>query len=329
MIRWGFLGAGNIARVALASAVRAASGAVLQAAGARDPTRAAALGPVGASYGSYDEVLHDADVDAVYISLANDAHLPWTLRAVQAGKPVLCEKPLGLTAAEADQIAAAGGTVVEASWYRWHPRVRLAQELLAAGRIGTVREVTAGFTFGGVPADNYRLDPALGGGALYDVGCYVISAALWAFGGRLPAEVTAQARWSPSGVDLVTDAVLRWPDGGTARLRAAIDEPERQWLTITGTDGELVLPGSPFTAVGGEVTHLSLSDGRSTERLPVPPADAYQVMVEEVSSVLAGGPGWMLPLAQSRAGAAVLDACLASAGAGGIPVAPLVAPATR
>lgn len=322
MIRWGFLGAGNIARIALAPAVRAASGAVLQAAGARDRDRAAALAPVGSAYGSYAEVLADPEVDAVYIALANDAHLPWTLRAIEAGKPVLCEKPLGLSAAEVDQIAAAGGTVVEASWYRWHPRVRLAQELLAAGRIGTVREVDAGFTFGGVPAGNYRLDPDLGGGALYDVGCYAISAALWAFGGRMPTEVTAHARWSGRGVDLVTDAVLRWPDGGSARVRAAIDEADRQWLTITGAEGELAFPGSPFTAMGGEETHLSVSAGGSTELLPAPAADAYRVMVEEVSAVLVGGPGWLLPLAQARAGAAVLDACLASAHADGATVAP-------
>ncbi len=321
MTRWGFIGAGGIARTALAPAVRAAEGAVLQAVGARDVARAAALDPVGAAYGSYEELLADPDVDAVYISLANDAHLPWALKSVQAGKAVLCEKPLALTAAQVDELVAAGGTVVEASWYRWHPRVRLAQQLLAAGRIGAVHHVSAGFTFAGVAQGNFRLDPLLGGGALYDVGCYAVSAVLWAYAGRPPAEVAARIRWSPSGVDLVTEAVLTWADGSTAQVRAAIDEPERQWLTITGVAGEIELPGQAFSAGPDEQTQLWVSDGRDTQRLPAGAANAYRIMVEEVSSVLSDGPGWLLPLAESRACAAVLDACFASARAGGEPVA--------
>ena len=329
MIRWGFLGAGFIAQQAMAPAVHAATGAVLQAVAARDPARAAALGPAGGAYDSYDALVDDPQVDAVYIALANDAHLPWALRCVAAGKAVLCEKPLALTAAQVDELAAAGGTVVEASWYRWHPRVRLAQRLLAAGEIGAVRHVSAGFTFAGVPADNYRLDPRQGGGALYDVGCYAVSAVLWAIAGGqparvaaggLPADVTAQARTSDTGVDLTTEAVLTWADGTTAEMRASIDEPERQWLTITGDAGEIELPGHPFAAAAVEATQLWVSDGRGTQRLPVPAVDAYRLMIEEMSSVLAGGPGWLLPLGQSRDCAAVLDACFSSARAGGEPV---------
>jgi xylose dehydrogenase (NAD/NADP) len=321
MIRWGFLGAGNIARTALAPAVRRASGAVLQAVAARDPARARSLEPVGAVYSAYDDLLADPEVDAVYISLPNDAHVPWSLRAVSAGKAVLCEKPLGLSAGEVDQVSAAGGTVVEASWYRWHPRIRLAQDLLAQGRIGPVSHVTAGFTFDGVPSDNYRLDPRQGGGALYDVGCYAVSAALWSRDAGPPAQAAARVRWSDAGVDLVTEAVLSWADGATADIRAAIVEPEAQWLVVTGEGGELELPGNPYTSVGGQQTQLWVSDGTSTERVPVAAADAYQLMVEEMSSVLAGGPGWVLPLKESRLCAAVLDACFTSARAGGEPAA--------
>ncbi len=319
-IRWGFLGAGNIAKVALGPAVHAAEGAVLQAVAARDPARAAALDPAGAVYGTYDELLADPDVDAVYISLPNDAHLPWSLAAVRAGKAVLCEKPLALSAAQVDQLVAAGGTVMEAFWYRWHPRIRRAQQLVAAGEIGAVRHVSAGFTFAGVAADNYRLDPRQGGGALYDVGCYAVSAVLWAYAGRLPSEVAARTRWSDTGVDLVCEVVLSWADGSTAEVRAAIDEPEGQWLVITGDGGEIELPGSAFAAGADEATQLWVSDGRLTSRLAVEPANAYQLMVAEMSSVLSGGPGWLLPLPESRDIAAVLDACFASARAGGEPV---------
>ncbi len=320
-VRWGFLGAGGIARKALAPAVTTAPGAVLHAVGARDPDRARALGPERA-YGSYEEVLADDDVDAVYVALHNDAHLPWTVAALGAGKHVLCEKPLGLTAAEVDAMAAAAGDrlLVEASWYRWHPRVRLAQSRLA--EIGPVRHVAAGFTFDGDLDGNYRLDPERGGGALYDVGCYAVSACLWAVGQRLPQDVVARSEVGPSGVDLDTRAVLSW-DGAEAEVHAGIAADRGQWLVITGERGELELRGrSAFTAWKDEATELWVSDGTSTERLPVPAVDAYAVMVEEVSSVVRGGPGWVLPLADSRATAAVLDAAFASAARDGEPVVP-------
>jgi xylose dehydrogenase (NAD/NADP) len=311
MTRWGFVGAGNIATVALAPAVHAAEGAVLQAAAARDPRRADALGPVTV-HPSYDALLADPEVDAVYISLSNEAHLPWTLAALAAGKHVLCEKPLCLTAAEVDILMVARGDllVVEASWYRWHPRVRLAQQRLA--EIGPVEHVTAGFTFAGELEGNYRMEPARGGGALYDVGHYAVSAALWAVGRGLPTGVSARQRRSAGGVDLSTEAVLDW-DGATAEIRAGIDEGLGQWLVITGRDGEIELRDQPFTSWKTDATELWVSDGSGTERVPVPAADPYQIMVEEVSSVLAGGPGWVLPLEQSRETAAALDLIRAAA----------------
>ncbi len=305
-VRWGFLGAGNIATVALGPAVHAAAGALLQAAAARDPSRAQALDPMTV-HASYAQLLEDPEVDAVYLSLSNEAHLPWTLKALAAGKHVLCEKPLCLTAAEVDQVAAAQGDrlVVEASWYRWHPRIRLAQARLP--EIGRVEHVSAGFAFAGALEGNYRLEPARGGGALYDVGHYAVSAVLWAVGQGLPDQVSARARWAPSGVDLATEAVLDWSTGATAEVRAGIDEGLGQWLVITGSDGEIELRDEPFTSWKDDVTTLLVSDGSGTDRVPVAPVDAYQVMVEEVSSVLRGGPGWVLPLAQSRETAACLD----------------------
>jgi predicted dehydrogenase len=326
-VRWGFLGAGTIAKV-LAQAVHEADGAVLQAAGARDVGRAQALGPVRA-HGSYDDVVASPDVDAVYVALSNDAHLPWTLAALRAGKAVLCEKPLGLTAAEVDEMTAVaqetGGLLVEASWYRWHPRVRLAQRTLTD--IGTVRHVTAGFTFAGQLEGNYRLDPALGGGALYDVGCYAVSACLWAIGRGLPDEVVARSELSPGGVDLDTRAILTWDavgrDGGAeAEVHAGISVDAGQWLVVRGDRGEIELRDAPYTSWKDDDTELWVSDGTGTERLPVPAADPYRLMVEEVSSVLQGGPGWVLPLAESRQTAAVLDAARASAASGSAPVRP-------
>jgi predicted dehydrogenase len=300
--------------------VRAATGAELQAVAARDPARAEALSPAGHVHASYEALLDDPDVDAVYISLTNDVHAHWSIAAMRSGKHVLCEKPLAMSAAEVDEMAAVsretGRLLVEASWYRWHPRVRLAHRLIGEGAIGTVRHVAAGFTFAGDLAGNYRLDPSRGGGALYDVGCYAISAALWAFGGAPVRDVAARMERGPTGVDLVTEAVLTF-DAGEAEVRAGISEPPRQWLVVTGDDGEIELRDAAYASWVNDETELLVSDGTTTRRHAVPATDAYRVMVEEVSSVIAGGDGWVVPLAESRATAAVIDACFAAAGGGG------------
>ena len=320
-VRWGFLGAGMVATAALAPAVHAAEGAVLQAVAARDLGRAQALGPIKA-YDDYRALLADDAVEAVYLSLSNEAHLPWTLAALAAGKHVLCEKPLGLTAAEVEQMIAAAGDrlVVEASWYRWHPRVRLAQQRLAG--IGAVQHVTAGFTFAGQLDGNYRLDPARGGGAMYDVGCYAVSACLWAVDQGLPADVVARSELGPSGVDLQTRVILRWESGVEAEVHVGIDADQGQWLVITGDRGEIELRDAPYTSWKDDDTELWVSDGVGTERVAVPAVDAYRLMVAELSSVLRGGAGWVLPLEQSRQCAAVLDAAFASAATGGAAVRP-------
>jgi predicted dehydrogenase len=294
---------------------------VLHAAAARDLHRAQALRPATA-YGDYAALLRDDAVEAVYISLSNEQHLPWSLAALEAGKHVLCEKPLALDAAQVDRMTAAaraaGRRVVEASWYRWHPRVRLAQQRL--GEVGRVRHVAAGFRFDGSLDGNYRLEPGRGGGALYDVGCYAVSACLWAVGQGAPEDVVARSELGPTGVDLDTRAVLRWADGTEAEVHAGMSGAEGQWLVITGERGELELRDKPYTSWTHDETELWVSDGKGTERVAVPAVDAYQVMVEEVSSVLRGGPGWVLPLEESRQTAAVLDAARASAAAEGTPV---------
>lgn len=329
-VRWGFLGAGFVASRAMAGAVHAAPGAELHAAAARDPERAAALGAARV-HRCYTDLVADPDVDAVYISLANDAHLTWTLAALAAGKHVLCEKPLALTAAEVDTMAAAAAAaerlVVEASWYRWHPRTRRAEELLAAAAIGPLRHISAGFTFTGVPDGNYRLDAAMGGGAAYDVGHYAASAVVWAGDAAgvewTGAQVSARTRPGVTGVDLRSDVVVELADGVRAELVASFADPPRQWLRLRGEAGELDLEPPAFTAWQAPAT-LAVGDAASTRREEFPALDAYQLMVTEVSAALAAGGlgGWIVPLRQSRATAALLDAARVSAGSGGRPVAP-------
>jgi predicted dehydrogenase len=333
-VRWGFLGAGFVASRGMAPAVHAARGATLQVVGARDPMRAATLEPVRA-VGSYEEVLAADDVDAVYISLPNDAHLGWVRAALAAGKHVLCEKPLGRTADEVVQMQAlaeaAGLLLVEAAWNRWHPRFRQVSELLSAAP--GPRTVRAWFTFPGVPADNYRLRPERGGGALLDVGCYAVGAALVSLGagevgassmgaGLLAAgepgggesvEVTEVSRSiGPTGVDLTTEARLAHPNG-SAQVLASFERPESQGWVVTAPGLEVELMGQAFTTWRSECSLRVVEDGR--ERVEHFPArDPYQLMVEAVSDRVRGQEAWILPLETSREVAGVLDRIAATRG---------------
>ncbi|MCU0262194.1 MAG: Gfo/Idh/MocA family oxidoreductase [Candidatus Nanopelagicales bacterium] len=317
-VRWGFLGAGFVASKGMAPAVHAADGAVLQAVGARDAGRAAALEPAG-SVGSYAQVCARDDVDAVYVSLPNNDHLHWVQVALEAGKHVLCEKPLGMDAAEVAVMRGAARRadrlLVEAAWNRWHPRTRRIDALVAP--ITGQREVAAWFTFPGVPADNYRLDPARGGGALLDVGCYTVSAALAALGvddssSGPGVDVVAVERHSgPTGVDLTTVAGLAHPNG-TARVTASFERPEAQGLTIEAPGLSVEFGGQAFTTWREPCVLRIVQDGVAREER-FDACDPYQLMVEAVSARIRGEDAWVLPLDTSQAVAATLDAIAATA----------------
>jgi xylose dehydrogenase (NAD/NADP) len=314
-VRWGFLGAGAVATNFLAPAVHAADGAELYSVAARDSRRAAALAPSGPAYSTYEGLVADANVDAVYVALPNDRHRPLTMAALEAGKHVLCEKPLGLNVGDVDVMADAasrsGRLLAEALFYRWHPQTQRTEQLVRDGRIGEVRHVDAGFTFNGVAPDSFRLDPRHGGGALYDLGCYPISAALSAFG-ESPLAVEATVSRGPTGVDLSADLVLQFADGD-AHLHVAIDEPARQWLSITGDELSLVVAERPFTAWFGPDSELRIG----AEVTTVPATDPYRLMVEQVTATIAGDPAYVVPLEETRKTAAVIAAAFESAADGG------------
>jgi predicted dehydrogenase len=293
----------------MAPAVHGARGAVLQVVGARDPSRAALLEPVRA-VPSYAEVLAADDVDAVYISLPNDAHLAWVQAALAAGKHVLCEKPLGLAADEVVRMRAAadsaGLLLVEAAWNRWHPRTQRVAQLLAEAE--GPRTVRTWFTFPGVPGDNYRLRPEHGGGALLDVGCYAVAAALISLGsaGEGPIEVRDIRRSvGATGVDLTTEATLVHPHG-TARIAASFERPESQGWVVDTPQLSVSLEGQAFTTWRAECALQVVQEG--VERVEQFPAcDPYQLMVEAVSDRIRGQDAWVLPLADSLEVAEVLD----------------------
>ena len=313
-VRWGLLGAGWIARRAIAPAIHSGDGANLAVIAARDIERARSLGPTLAAYDDYSAVIDDPRVEAVFIALSNDGHLPWTVAALEAGKAVLCEKPLGCTAAEAramrDAADRTGGLLVEATWNLWHPRTRRAEALLRSDTIGNVQSITGAFLFDGVPANNYRLDPARGGGALLDVGCYPLTGAAWAAGGAFDGVDTAEFFLADSGVDLTSDARLRL-GGIPVHVRGSFREPYYQTLLLEGEFGQIEFTGNDsYTSwLQPSTLRVLCRDGERVEHFA--PVDPYRLMVEQVSRAIRGELAWLPDPAWSMTVAEAMDAILA------------------
>jgi predicted dehydrogenase len=304
-VRWGFLGAGFIASRGIAPVVHQARNAVLQVVGARDLARALSLEPVRA-VATYDEVIAADDVDAVYISLPNSDHLPWVVAALEAGKHVLCEKPLALDAEQVAAMTAAsqrnGVHLVEASWNRWHPRTRRTEDIVR--QVTAQLDIRTWFTFSGVPDDNYRLDPSRGGGALLDVGVYAIAAAMVALGPDVTV-VDATRDLGATGVDLTTTATLA-SGRGRASVLGSFVQPESQGWTMTAPGLTVEVPHPAFTSWREASSLRVVEDGVERDE-SFEPCDAYGLMVEAVSARILGEDAWVLPLSTSLAVAGVVD----------------------
>jgi xylose dehydrogenase (NAD/NADP) len=292
-LRWGILGAASIADKALIPALQAADGNRLVAIAARDPERAAALAGrhgIERVHEDYASLLADAELDAVYLPLANNLHREWTLRALEAGKHVLCEKPLALNLPEGEEMAAAarssGRLLMEAFMYRFHPRMR---ELVASLRSIRIRHVSASFGFPMAPSDNYRLRPELGGGALYDTGCYVADVTRCLLGE--PERVEAVIR--SDAVDMSCSVLLGFPGGAQASLYCSFESPEYQELIVVCED-RVLREERPF------------SRWRD-------PHDPYRVMVEEFAAAARSGASAPLPIEDSLANLRLLDRIRAAA----------------
>ena len=311
--RWGLLGAGWISRRAIAPAMHSAHGARLDVVAARDKGRAATLSPYRAAVDDYAAVIDDPQVDAVYIALSNDGHLPWAERALQAGKAVLCEKPLGRNADEARRMRAAaeaaGCLLVEATWNLWHPRTARAAALLASDALGSVTSVSGAFVFDGVDEGNYRLDPQRGGGALLDVGCYPLTGATWATRAGGVSVDAVDIVSGGLGVDLTTDASLHL-DGIAVHVRASFIETAFESLVIHGEHGVIEFTGSDAYTSWMRPSALRVLD-RDGERVEhFAPVDPYRLMIEAVSSAIRGEGGWLPDPRWSITVADAMDAIL-------------------
>jgi xylose dehydrogenase (NAD/NADP) len=310
-IGWGVLGHSTIARVCMIPAISASDNGRLRALGTRSgggapPAMAAALALAPSASpqfervsGHYEEVLEDPQVDAVYVSLPNHLHHPWTLRALAAGKHVLCEKPLACSAEQAREMAAAatasGRLLMEALMYRFHPRSRAIKALVDAGALGVPKGVRAAFTFPMTgealeAGDGTRLSPEMGGGALLDVGCYTVSVARWLLGAE-PVSVQAQAVYR-HGVDVHIAGTLRFPMGALAGIEAGFVSALQQTFSVTGTEGAVELPHDAFIPWEREALYTQRErDSEAGEVQRVAGADEYRLMVEHFARAVQGVGG--------------------------------------
>jgi xylose dehydrogenase (NAD/NADP) len=298
-VRWGMLSTASIGRV-IAAATRTAERAEFVAAASRDAARAERFADelgLAVSFGSYEELLAADDVDAIYVALPVSMHTEWTVKALEAGKHVLCEKPFAMTAADAtrcfDAAEAARKLCVEGFMYRHHPQTTLARRLLADGAIGELAYLRSALTVSTPPTDIRRSVP-LGGGALLDLGCYCVSATRL-FGGE-PERVYAESiPDGPGGVDLRFTASLRLPGNVLAQFDAGLDLPRRDELELVGTNGKLTIP-DPWLCRPG---YIELERDGRTERLDVDPSgefrlsepdlDAYRIEFETASAAILDG----------------------------------------
>jgi len=306
-VNWGFLGAGFVASRGLAPAVHASHGANLYAVASRDEKRSATLEPQRV-HATYDDLLADERVDAVYISLSNSQHLEWVTKSLEAGKHVLCEKPLGLNASETEKMfACASGNdqlLVEAVWGRWHPRFSRMVEVATNGTIGKIEHIETAFTFTSEMTDNYRLNPLMGGGALLDVGCYQAHAWVALTNGATDMEIDNLARSiGPTGIDLTTDVSVRINKSITAHAVSSFALPSQQQFIVQGSQGKMQTDvGESFTT-WNEACSLRIND--ANEEFVV--TNAFVEMVENVSNVIRGEAGWTVPSADSIRVAHILD----------------------
>jgi predicted dehydrogenase len=323
-MRWGIIGAGRIARK-FAAAVHSSEEATLEAVASRTSERASrAAAELGAAkaYGSYDELLADPAVEAIYLAVPNGLHAEWTKRAAQAGKHVLCEKPLALNVAEAESMfeaaKAADIWLMEAFMYRFHPRILRLRELIAEGAIGEVRILRLGFSFTLDRPVDPRWDAELGGGALYDVGSYCVNLARYLVGAA-PVRAWATAHWAPSGVEETLVGTLEFPGGALAQLACSFRGGFQQQTQIIGSDGLIELDQA-YSMHPDQRTAIRI--WRGTQMAPMreltfEPTNHYRLELEGFGRLVRAGHGSHglveMPLAETLDNLATIEALLRSA----------------
>jgi predicted dehydrogenase len=316
-LKWGLLSTARINH-RLIPAIRAAERAELAAIASRSQKRAeayAAEWDIRRVHGSYQSLLDDPDVDAIYISLPNSLHAEWTVRAAQAGKHVLCEKPLAVSVTECDQIIAAaesaGVVVIEAVMYLHHALLSKGRQLIEEGAVGRVTLVRGVLSFFLDRPDDVRWKPELGGGALWDVGSYPVSFIRWMAGE--PEEVFGWQTLSESGVDETFAGLLRYRSGVLGVFDCGFRTPWRSEAQVFGTEGTLTIR-QPY-AISAE-SKILLRRGSEEQEFGVRDIEVYQCEVDAMTAAVLDGAPLPVSLSSSRSNVATMSALYASARSG-------------
>ncbi len=287
-IRIGILGCSDIARRRFLPAIARAKNAVLTAVASRDLEKARRLNP-GAAYEAvgYEDLLQRGDVDLVYVTLPNDLHEVWTLRALAKGRHVICEKPLGLSPASVKRMTALarqrGLLVYENLAYLHHPQHRLVRHLIDSGEVGTVRELRTAFRFTLTAPDNFRMEPARGGGAVHDLARYPLSAASFFLRGSMPS-FRACARHR-QGLNIAVDAQAETSEGERVSLSIGFDRPYECWYELGG-DGGKIRVDRAYSTPADRPCMVELIRGTETRTFPVAPHDHFAGMIDHVCGLI-------------------------------------------
>lgn len=314
-LNWGLLSTANINR-ALIKPLRISPRNHLAAVASRSQASADAYAKewqIPRAFGSYEAMLADPEIDVVYNSLPNLLHAEWTIKAVEAGKHVLCEKPVALTPTEVDAMAAAaqkhGKVVAEAFMYRHHPQTLKVKELVDSGKIGKLQLIHGSFTFKMNTDVNIRLNPELGGGSIWDVGCYPISYTRFIVGAE-PLEVFGQQVTGNTGIDDSFFGQMKFPGEVHAQFDSGFRTPFRAHLEIVGSEGSLIVP-APFKP--GLDEKILFDCAGEIETIQIAGQELYLGEVEDMADAILLGKKPRVSLADSRANVATILALLESA----------------
>ena|SRR5579864_3606820 len=293
-IRWGIISTAKIGREQVIPAIRASRNGQVVAIASRDLTKGRALAnSVGAehAYDNYEALLADPNVDAIYNPLPNHGHAPWAVAAMRAGKHVLVEKPMALNTAEAqamvDESHAAGVWLMEAFMYRFHPQHTHAREIIASGALGplTVIDTSFSYSLSYTDSDNVRLAADMGGGGLWDVGCYCVNSTRW-LSGQEPDAVSGFATYGTTGVDEVFVGTLHFASGLLAHFECSLRSFGRRQYTVSGVKGQLHVAEAFRPDDHPGVVQIVYRDQDKPETITVAATNQYTLMVEEFADAI-------------------------------------------
>jgi predicted dehydrogenase len=333
-IRWGILSTAKIAEGHVVPAIQASRNGEVTAVASRSLDSAQAFASrtgIPTAYGSYEELIADPGIDAIYNPLPNGLHGPWSIRCAEGGKPVLCEKPLAGSAAEAQQMADAfasrGLLLAEAFMYRFHPQIETTKQMLASGAVGSIHSVQSAFSFSIRSEDNVRLNRDLVGGALLDVGCYCVNVSRYLIGEE-PVEARAIAEiGARSGVDERLAGLLRFPGGALAHFDCSVRTHFAQTVEVRGDRGRIFLerafvPFRPDPEAGVIIRWWKSTPGiekHEYEEIEVGKPNQYTLMAEDFADALLLNRPPRFPIEDAIAQARALDMLYAAAGHDPVP----------